>query len=134
MFRLNSLAVIAGLMLTEMAHGQGYTPVRPVRTLDDWQCMSLASVYGRLGTNAPPVPEYASSESSAPKIGVGAGVIIVPKALRPTNGRVEVLRPNGKKAWIAADQLVPWRSLSDARAVCRPVLLSNGRYGFATSG
>ena len=56
MMRFGALLLASGWILTAVAHAQGYTPVRPVKTLSGWQCMSLASVYGADGTIAPPVP------------------------------------------------------------------------------
>lgn len=106
-------------------------PVRAV-SLEGWQCMSPSSVFGPQGTYAPPVPVYSGPQANAPQVGTAAGVILVPKPIHVINGRTETLRPDGKRAWIDANQLVPWRSLSDPAAVCRPALLSNGRYGFTT--
>jgi hypothetical protein len=115
------------------ALAQGYTPVHVVKELPDWQCMALASAYGSKGTDAPAVPVYASPGADARQVGTGAGVIIVPKEPNPTNGRTEMIWPNGKTVWIDLLQLVKWHSLSDPKAVCHPAFLSNGRYGFVTS-
>src|SRR5690242_259141 len=71
-----------------------------VRILPGWKCMALASSYGPQGAFASPAPVYAGPEPNAPQIGTGAGVIIVPERLRPINGRTEIIRPNGQKAWI----------------------------------
>jgi hypothetical protein len=46
MKRFGALLLASGWLLTAVAYAQGYTPVRPVKTLSGWQCMSLASVYG----------------------------------------------------------------------------------------
>lgn len=116
------------------AYSQPYTPVHVVQDLPGWQCMSLTSVYGPLGTNAPPVPVFAAPSSDSPQVGTGAGVIIVPKPLHPTNGRTEMIWPNGQRVWISVGELSPWRSLNDPKATCQPALLSNGRYGFRTLG
>jgi hypothetical protein len=134
MMRFGALLLASGWVLTAVVHAQGYTPVRPVKTLSGWQCMSLASVYGADGTNAPPVSVYDGPGPGAPRVGTGAGVIIVPYPIQHVNGRVEMLWPNGRKVWIQADELAPWHSLSNSNAVCHPTLLSNGRYGFTTSG
>ena len=127
MKRLGALLLASGWLLTSVAYAQDCTPVRPVKTLSGWQCMSLASIYGPEGTNAPRVLVYDGPAPGAPRVGTGAGVIIVPSRLRPANGRVEMLWPNGRKVWIQADELAPWHSLSNPNAVCHPTLLSNGR-------
>ena len=123
----------ATLAASGAAEAQGYKPVSVVRTLSGLQCMALSAAYGPQGTYAPPVPVYAGSESGSAKVGIGAGVILVPDPVMPVNGRSEVLRPNGSKAWIDVNVLTPWHSVNDPSAKCEPVLLSNGRYGFSTS-
>ena len=50
MMRFGAFLLASGWVLTAVAHAQGYTPVRPVKTLSGWQCMSIASVYGADGT------------------------------------------------------------------------------------
>jgi hypothetical protein len=132
--KVSQIAFCLSLMATGAAYGQPYKPVTVVQELVGWQCMSLSAVYGPQGTNAPPAPVFSGPDSSAPQVGTGAGIIIVPKPLRITNGRTEMIWPNGKKVWISVDILTPWHSLSDPSAVCHPALLSNGRYGFTTSG
>ena len=124
----------AAMFMASAAYAQSYKPVEVVRTLPGWQCMALASAYGPQGTNAPPAPVFEGPEPGAAQIGTGAGVIIAPTNIRPTNGRTIIIRPNGEKAWIDVSQLTQWRSLSDPKAVCQPALLSNGRYGFKTTG
>jgi hypothetical protein len=129
LFGFSVLCASAGV-----ASAQGLKPVEVVRTLPGWQCMALASTYGPQGALAPPAPVYAGPSPSAPQVGTGGGVIIVPDPLRPANGRTELIRPNGQKAWIDANLLTKWHSLSDPAAVCHPAVLSNGRYGFTTTG
>ncbi len=129
--RLLSLAVI---LVCSGARAQNYKSVDVVRALPGWQCMALASSYGPQGTNAPAAPVYAGPDADAQQIGTAAGVIIVSSPPRPVNGRTEIIRPNGQKAWIAMNLLTQWHSLSDPKAVCYPALLSNGRYGFRTVG
>ncbi len=125
---------ILALLTTSSAIAQSYKPVTVVKVLPGWQCMALASSYGPNGTDAAPAPVYAGPESSSPKLGTGAGVIIVPQPMTPQNGRTVMIWPNGKKVWIDASQLTRWHSLSDPQAHCEPALLSNGRYGFTTKG
>jgi hypothetical protein len=114
------------------AMAQSYKPVTVVKVLPGWQCMALSSSYGPNGTNAPPAPVYAGPDSGSPKVGMGAGVIIVPDPMAPQNGRTVMIWPNGKKVWIDASVLTRWHSISNPEARCQPALLSNGRYGFTT--
>jgi hypothetical protein len=128
------LAWLSLLLAAGAAHAQGLKPVEVVRTLPGWQCMALASTYGSQGAYAPPAPVYAGPSPSSPQVGTGAGVIIVPDPLRPVDGRTEMIWSSGKKVWIDVKLLTHWHSLSDPAAVCHPALLSNGRYGFTTTG
>lgn len=133
MLKVHPVMFAGGLFVATAAYGQAYTPIHAVKELPGWQCMSLAAVFGPQGAYAPPAPVYAGPQPDAPQVGTGAGVIIVPKPLHPANGRTEMLWSNGARVWINADELVPWHSLSDPKAVCHPALLSNGRYGFVSS-
>lgn len=128
------VGIAAACLANNAGFAQGYKPTTVVRTLPGLQCMALAAEYGPQGSYAPPAPEYASPDIGAQKIGIGAGTILVPDPLKPVNGRSEVLRPNGQKAWIDASLLTRWHALSAPTASCHPVLLSNGRYGFTTNG
>lgn len=134
MSKLMRLISLATIIVCSGAQAQPYKPVDVVGALPGWQCMALASSYGPQGTNAPAAPVYAGPDDDAQQIGTAAGVIIVSSPLRPLNGRVEIIRPNGQKAWITLNLLTQWHSLSDPKAVCYPALLSNGRYGFRTVG
>jgi hypothetical protein len=108
--------------------------VQVVKRLDGYQCMALAAAYGSQGAFAPPVPVYTGPQANAPQAGTAAGVIIVPSPLRIENGRTPMIAVNGNTVWIAAKDIVRWHSVNDPHAVCQPALLSNGRYGFITSG
>lgn len=133
MLKARHVILAIGICVGAAAYGQPYRPVHATKQLPGWQCMSLASVFGPQGAYAPPVPVYSGPQPKAPQVGTGAGVLIVPKPLHLTNDRTEVLWSNGERVWINADELAPWHSLSDPKAVCHPALLSNGRYGFVTS-
>lgn len=78
---------------------------------------------------AEPPLVYAGPNGGIP-IGVAAGIVAIPQPFEAINGRVPVLRPDGQTAWIDRNLLVPYRSLTNPHATCRPVRLANGRYGF----
>ncbi len=124
---------VAAMFASPTVHAQSYKRVEVVKLLPGWKCMALASAYGPQGTNAPPAPVFEGPQPGAAQIGIGAGVIIAPASIQPTNGRTQIVRPNGQKAWIDVNQLTPWHSLSDPNASCQPALMSNGRYGFKTT-
>lgn len=127
-------ATVVVLCSSAAAQAQGYVPVHAVQFLPGWQCMALAAAYGPNGISASPAPVYAGPGAGAPRVGGGAGVIIVPSPVAAENGRTVMIWPNGKKVWIDVNQLTPWHSLSNPNASCHPALMSNGRYGFKTSG
>jgi hypothetical protein len=127
------LWIVLSVATVSAASAQGI-PVTISKRLAGWQCMALASDYTTQGANAPLPPVYAGPESSAPQVGTAGGVLIVPDPLHPTNGRTEMIWPNGKRVWIDVKLVTPWHSLNDPAAVCHPALLSNGRYGFTTTG
>lgn len=123
---------IAAFTISWGAAAQSYKPVQAVQDLPGWQCMALASSYGSNGIKAAPTPVFSGPETSSPKVGIGAGVIIAPSPLTPQNGRTEMIWSNGKRVWIDVANLTPWRSLNNPHATCHPALMSNGRYGFTT--
>jgi hypothetical protein len=128
------LCQMFAIFLVANAFAQTRKPVTVVQDLPGWQCMALTSSYESDGINAPPAPVYAGPETSSPQIGSGAGVIIAPDPLNQVNGRTIIIQPGGRKAWIDTNLLTKWHALSNPNAVCTPAILSNGRYGFRTSG
>lgn len=119
------------------AHAQ-YHPVTVVKNLDDFKCMDAGTPWtdedfnrwvknGRL-PNDPSMPKetpvFASSDSNAEQTGTADGTVIV-KNMKPVNHRVEILRANGKIAWINIKDIRTSKNKN-----CHPALLSNGRYGF----
>jgi hypothetical protein len=123
---------LIGIFAGTHVFAQGLKPVTTMHYLDGYQCMALAANYGPDGIHAPPAAVYAGPENNAPQIGLSGAVIIVPDPLKPENGRTITIQSSGSKAWIDVDLLTHWHALSDPAAVCRPALLSNGRYGFRT--
>jgi hypothetical protein len=121
---LVSLQSISGALARES--------VLPVRDLEGWQCMSPKGIYEPDGINYTGAPVYSGPDAGAAQVGLGNGVIIVPNPLKPENGRTVMIWPNGKKVWIAVNELTNWHAVSDPSAQCVPALLSNGRYGTRT--
>jgi len=131
---VRKVTLAIGMLLSSPALSQGTRPVTIAAELPGWKCMLPAAVFGPNGINAPPLPVYENTALGSREVGLSGGTIIVPEQARPTNGRIPMIRIDGSRAWIQADLLVPWRSLNNPKAACRPVVLSNGRYGTTTSG
>ena len=103
--------------------------VHTKQVLVGYKCMMLAQQWSGEGPTPPPVPIYDGPKAGAQQIGIAGGTVIVPVTAQPLDGRVSMVRTNGERAWIEASQIVPWRAKADPSATCRPVILSNGRYG-----
>jgi hypothetical protein len=106
--------------------------VHAIETLPGYQCMSLAKVWNGQGAMPPPVHVYAGPEANAAQVGIAGGAVIVPAPLHPVDGRTQMIFADGRTVWIGTSDIAPWHVASNPHATCSPVLLSNGRYGFAT--
>jgi hypothetical protein len=103
--------------------------VHTKQVLVGYKCMMLAQQWSGEGPMPPPVPVYGGPDAGAQQVGIAGGTVIVPVSTQPVDGRVSMIFPNGRKVWIEASENVPWHAKADPSATCRPVLLSNGRYG-----
>jgi hypothetical protein len=121
-----SLTVI-GVAVGLGAHAEG---VHAVKTLDGYQCMSLAKLWDGEGPQPAPVNVYDAAGPQAAKVGFAAATVIAPSPLKVEDGRIPIIWPNGRTVWINQIDVVPWHVVSDPHASCTPVMLSNGRYGF----
>jgi hypothetical protein len=106
-----------------------FAQVHTKQVLVGYKCMMLAQQWDGEGPVPPPVPVYDRPDVSAQQVGIAGGTVIVPVAAKPVDGRMSMVFPNGRNVWIDASKIVPWHAKADPSAVCRPVLLSNGRYG-----
>ena len=127
MTKLLAAVVMLGITVSAGVRAQG---IHAVRTLDGYQCMSLAKLWNGVGPQPAPVHVYASANPQSAVVGFAAASVIAPAPLKVVNGRIPMLWPNGKTVWINRKDVAPWHVVSDPSATCRPVLLSNGRYGF----
>ncbi len=120
--------LLAGLALI-LSCGSAFAQVYTKQVLMGYKCMMLAQQWGGQGPVPPPVPVYSGPHPNAEQVGIAGGTVIVPSTGEPNDGRMEMLFPNGRKVWIDVANIVPWHSKADPTSMCRPVLLSNGRYG-----
>lgn len=104
--------------------------VHSVKPLTGYQCMSLAKLWDGKGPQPPAVHVFAGPEATASSVGIAGGTVIVPDPIRPVDGRTSMVFPSGKIVWIRLSDIKKWHARAAPNARCRPVLLSNGRYGF----
>ena len=103
--------------------------VHTKQVLAGYQCMMLAHQWDGEGPMPPPVPVYNGPDQTAEKVGIAGGTVIVPVSARPVGGRTSMIFPDGRQVWIDTAEIIPWHAKAEPAAKCRPVLLSNGRYG-----
>ena len=109
-----------------LAHAEAVTVVRH---LSGYACMSLdpASEAATDQSKLPPV--FAEPSASGQRIGFPAGIVLIKAPLHEVSGFVEMIRMNGQKGWINAQNLRAWHSPNGSAAKCEPAVLSNGRIG-----
>ena len=116
-----ALIVHAALLASLVAVTSGWSA-----ELLQFQCMGLAHVWSGEGPMPPPVPEYAAPSPGAPVIGTAMATVVVDKPIREQNGRIRVVRPNGKTAWINRQDLTTWHVVSNPKARCWVVQSAKG--------
>jgi len=103
--------------------------VHTVQVLVGYKCMMLAQHWSGEGPTPQPVPVFDGPGPGAQPVGIAGGTVIVAASAQPVGGRLPAVFPDGRKVWIDASKVVPWHAKADPSASCRPVYLSNGRYG-----
>jgi hypothetical protein len=84
----------------------------------------------QLRDSALTVPVFKAPSQSSGQVGFAAALIIAKSPLHVENGFAEVLFPDGRTVWIAANMLRPYKNESNPSAHCTPSILSNGKPGF----
>lgn len=96
--------------------------------LDGYACMNVALPGGKLRWDQLPQARGQPS-TAAPYVGPVGATVIARYPLHIVDGYAEVLLFNGKTAWVSTRVLEPYRSMSNPRASCTPVQLTDGSYG-----
>jgi len=73
---------------------------------------------------------HSGPSETSPAAGWASAVVIIKMPEIPENGFLQMLLPNNRTVWIAADDTKPYRSVSNPNARCRPEILPSGRVGF----
>jgi hypothetical protein len=113
-------------MITAFARAESVTVVRH---FDGYACMSLDPASEAATSQSKLPPLFAEPSASSQQVGFPTGIVLVRTPRHEVNGFVEMLRMNGQKGWINAQNLRVWHSPNGSAAKCQPAVLSNGRIG-----
>ncbi|WP_145144360.1 SH3 domain-containing protein [Roseomonas gilardii] len=120
-----SLAYI-GVAMTTQTSAQSLRAVRPI---EGYSCMQLNLTEQQMfDPNAVPAVREEPSPG-ARRIGSAASVVIIENPVRSKNGFVAMMMPDGKKGWVEASKLAPYRDDAHPATRCTPSVMSNGRIG-----
>ena len=125
--RLRQLLCLLVTVPIQAAYAQGLTAVRP---LPGYVCMDLNLSAAQIRDDTIQVPVRTIPSVTAPQAGIAGATVIAVSPIRLVDGFAEILFPNGKHVWIAANMIRPYRSASNPNATCTPSLMSNGKPGF----
>lgn len=123
-----AMGALIGLCLA--ASAEALTAVRPI---EGYVCMNLKlsdpekDVWDE--SKLPSV--FAKPSATSNKIGYVGVTAIVASPLHIVNGYAEILHPDGRKGWLEAALLEPYKVPGKPKAKCVPSILSNGRIGMA---
>jgi hypothetical protein len=120
-------AIVAGGLA---GSAEAVTAVRPI---DGYICMNLKWTGSEQDmwdeSKLPSV--FEQPDATSKKIGYVGATAIVASPLHVANGFAEILHLNGKKGWVEAGLLEPYKVRGKPMAKCIPSILSNGRIGMA---
>jgi hypothetical protein len=122
--RYVAITTLAATLVSGPLHAQ-----TAVRHIEGYRCMMLnITERESMDPNFRVVVRSAPSPG-APEAGWSAAIVIVKEPVVPRNGFLEMLRADGRTAWISATVVKPYRPVADPNARCFPAILSNGRVG-----
>jgi hypothetical protein len=122
-----ALASLAFATLTQSSVAGG---VHVVRHIDGYTCMMLNQTSEQAVDLHSVIHVFAEPASNARAVGVAMPVVAVREPVRPVNGFLAALFPNGSTVWIPAGTLRPYHSLGAPDTRCVPAVMSNGLVGF----
>lgn len=122
-------AAVAAAMISLLA-GVPATAMTQARPLPGYRCMMLNLTEQQSMDLSVHVPVRGRPSAAAPAVGWAGAVLIVREPATPVNGFLQMLLPDGRQVWIAANMVRPYQSLGDPNARCMPEILPNGRIGF----
>ena len=127
--RAARIGFLIGLQIVGIVPGLAAVQAKP---LPGYRCMMLNLSEQQSMDPSMRVPVRAAPSVTAPTVGWAGAVVVVREPVKPVNGFVQILFPDGRPVWIASDVLRPYHSLGDPNAKCVPEILPNGRIGFGS--
>ena len=121
--------LLAGLALSVAFPALAATTPRPI---PGYKCMMLDLTEQQSMDPSVHIQVRSGPSASAPAIGWASSVVVVKQPATPVGGYLAMLFPNGRAAWIAANEVRPFKSVSDPNAQCFPVILPNGLIGISS--
>jgi hypothetical protein len=125
---MKRIGVTILIALQAMGQVQALTAVRP---LEGYVCMNLKweGTEAEMWDESKMPSVYAEPSASSKRIGSVGAMAIVASPLHVVNGYAEILHLNGKKGWVEAGLLVPYKVPGRPNATCIPSIMSDGRIG-----
>ena len=120
-------ALTAALALLGMTAAFAQSAATP---LDGYECKMLNITEQQSMYPTFHVVVRSGPSDASPSAGWASAVIIVKSPAVPQNGFLQMLLPNNRTVWIAADETKPYQSRSNPEAKCQPEILPSGRVGF----
>jgi len=125
MYRFSVLAF--PFLFLGTAHSEYLSATRPLQGND---CMQLALTSEQISDPNLSVPVRDTPSASGRILAEAATVLIVPTSQKPAAGFLQVLLSDGRRGWVQAAILKPWRSSTNPNRHCIPSIMSNGTIGF----
>lgn len=126
MYRLLISALVFSLNCG-LARSEYLSAVRPLPGND---CMQLALSREQIADPKLSIPVRDMPSPSGRVLAEAATTLIVPAPQQPTAGFLQVLLSDGRRGWVQAAVLKPWRSPTNPNRQCIPSVMSNGLIGF----
>jgi hypothetical protein len=127
-----TLAKSFGLALSAVLIGSAAFAATPNRPIPGYRCMMLDLTEKQSMDPSVHVEVRSEPSPTAPAVGWASSVVIVKDGAAPTNGYLPMIFSTGKQVWILANQVRPFKSVSDPNARCFPVVLPNGLVGISS--
>lgn len=109
------------------AHAEYLSAVRPLPGTD---CMQLTLSREQISNPSLSIPVRDIPSATGRVLAEAATILVAPAPQQPTAGFLQVFLSDGRRGWVAATVLKPWRSSSSPNRRCIPSVMSNGLIGF----
>lgn len=128
---MRSIIAAIAVLIALPAQAQSLRAVRP---FEGAMCMGLRETADTRAGRLPWI--VAAPQPGAAKVGEVGDLVYVSKPVQTEGAYTKVLipdrtQPSGARAgWLRSSWLEPWRVVSDPRATCTPMVMSDGALGW----